>query len=71
MMRFVLPATLALLSACAAPAPEPLRTGGAEADAAIMAEPMVEEAPSAAPDLTTETCDDPGDGIGGTGCPVE
>ncbi|MFK7940438.1 MAG: hypothetical protein AB8B82_13745 [Roseovarius sp.] len=37
-----------------------------------LAEPVVEEAPiAAAPVAPAEICDDPGDGIGGTGCAVE
>lgn len=59
---------LLILTGCAEPEEEfvvPLgRSGPVEAD--VMEEPV-----AAAPVASEVACDDPGDGIGGTGCPVE
>ncbi len=66
MMRVLSLLSFLVVAACAGPMAD---MKGAE-DAAVMAEPMIEEAPVAAAPKA-EVCDDPGDGIGGTGCAVE
>lgn len=59
------------LAACAGPQGDDLlsteRTAGA--DAAVLVEPVA-EAP-VAPVAPDTSCEDPGDGIGGTGCSVD
>jgi hypothetical protein len=71
MMRALIVASLVLLSACAGPDLGDNRSEIAD----DLPAPMVEAAPeapiAAAPVTPDILCDDPGDGIGGTGCPVD
>ena len=64
MRRILALSSLVALTACAEPMDDMKGADG------VMAEPMVEEAPVAAAPKA-EVCDDPGDGIGVTGCAVE
>ncbi|WP_371224600.1 hypothetical protein [Roseovarius sp. 2305UL8-3] len=66
-------AVLMALAGCAGPQGDDLMGAGrsTDAEAAILAEPVAEAPVEAAPVTPDTSCDDPGDGIGGTGCSVD
>ena len=54
------------LAACAPPTPSEQKAAGAPDDV-VLAEPVIEAAPTTADRI----CEDPEDGFGGTGCSVD
>jgi len=64
---------LMALAGCAGPQGDDLFDAGrsAEEDAYILVEPVADEPVAASPVAPDASCDDPGDGIGGTGCSVD
>ncbi len=66
-------AFLMVLAGCAGPQGDGLMGAGRsyDAEAVILAEPAEDAPVAAAPVSPDASCEDPGDGIGGTGCSVD